>query len=201
VDGRIFVNNVSLGHYAALVQSPDYRDATTAPPRAALPQMLGPDTKPFDLRFETADGTAYEGAHVIQISNSPYGTTVRGMTSRPRLDTGLLGIFALEIPDSVSATRYLTAAATGHPEAYPGYVSWNAPAFTVDSGGPIAVGLDGESLSVDPPLVFSSRPGVLRVRLPKHAIGFSPAARSVSLSRLPVDLCRVAIGRPIRIGV
>jgi diacylglycerol kinase family enzyme len=201
MNGRIFVNNVSLGLYAAIVQSPDYRDAKKETTLAALPQMLGPDTKPFDLRFETADGTAYEGAHVIQISNGPYGTTVRGMTSRPRLDTGLLGIFALEIPDSVSATRYLTAAATGHPEAYPGYVSWNAPAFTVDSGGPIAVGLDGESLSVDPPLVFSSRPGVLRVRLPKHAIGFSPAARSVSLSRLPVDLGRVAIGRPVRIGV
>ena len=30
---------------------------------------------------------------------------------------------------------------------------------------------------MDPPLVFTSRPGVLRIRLHAQAIGYSPAAR------------------------
>jgi hypothetical protein len=46
----------------------------------------------------------------------------------------------------------------------------------VDSDAPVAVGVDGEALTMDPPLEFRCLPGVLRVRLPTHAPGYSPAA-------------------------
>ena len=105
VNGRIFVNNVSLGLYATIVQSPEYRDAKRETTLAALPEMLGPGSEPFDLRFTTPDGVEHEGAHVIQVSNGPYGTTTGGITSRPRLDTGQLGVFSLVVPDAVAATR------------------------------------------------------------------------------------------------
>ena len=51
VNGRVFVNNVSLGLYATIVQSPEYRDAKRETTLAALPEMLGPGSEPFDLRF------------------------------------------------------------------------------------------------------------------------------------------------------
>ncbi len=105
VNGRIFVNNVSLGLYATIVQSPEYRDAKRETTLAALPEMLGPGAEPFDLRFTTPDGVEHDGAHVIQVSNGPYGTTTGGITSRPRLDTGQLGVFSLVVPDAVAATR------------------------------------------------------------------------------------------------
>ena len=105
VNGRIFVNNVSLGLYATIVQSPEYRDAKRETTLAALPEMLGPGSEPFDLRFTTPDGVEHDGAHVIQVSNGPYGTTTGGITSRPRLDTGQLGVFSLVVPDAVAATR------------------------------------------------------------------------------------------------
>ncbi len=66
------------------------------------------------------------------------------------------------------------------------------------SASPIAVGLDGESLEMDPPLVFRSRPGVLRLRLPPQAIGYSPAARATGVKGL-LGLWRVVIGRPVHI--
>ena len=66
------------------------------------------------------------------------------------------------------------------------------------SASPIAVGLDGEALEMDPPLVFSSRPGVLRLRLPLGAIGYSPAARATGVKGL-LGLWRVVLGRPVRI--
>jgi hypothetical protein len=47
------------------------------------------------------------------------------------------------------------------------------------SDSPIEMGLDGESKVMDPPLCFSIRPLPVRVRLPKHAIGYSPAGRSL----------------------
>ena len=95
VNGHVFVNNVSLGLYAAIVRSPAYRDAKVDTTLATLPQVLGPQTEPFDLRFTGPDGREQRGAHVIQISNNPYGTTARGMGSRPRLDTRPLGVVAL----------------------------------------------------------------------------------------------------------
>jgi diacylglycerol kinase family enzyme len=198
VNGRIFVNNVSLGLYATIVQSPEYRDAKRETTLAALPEMLGPGSEPFDLRFTGPDGASHEGAHVIQVSNGPYGTTVGGVTSRPRLDTGRLGVFSLVVPDAVAATRAIAALATAEPALYEGYSSWETPVFEVTSGAPIAVGLDGEALEMDPPLVFSSRPGVLRLRLPLGAIGYSPAARATGVKGL-LGLWRVVLGRPVRI--
>ena len=198
VNGRIFVNNVSLGLYAEIVQSPEYRDAKRETTLTALPEMLGPGSEPFDLRFTGPDGVLHEGAHVIQVSNGPYGTTTGGITSRPRLDTGKLGVFSLVVSDAVAATRAIAALTTATPALYEGYLSWEAPVFEVDSAAPIAVGLDGESLEMDPPLVFTSRPGVLRLRLSLQAIGYSPAARATGIKGL-LGLWGVMFGRPLRI--
>ncbi|HTX69705.1 MAG TPA: diacylglycerol kinase family protein [Thermoleophilia bacterium] len=195
VNGRVFVNNVSLGLYAEIVSSPEYRDHKREVTLEALPEMLGPGSEPFDLRFRTPDGERHGGAHVIQVSNGPYGTTPTTLTSRPRLDTGELGVVTLVVPDAAGATRAVAAVATAHPEIYEGYRTWSAPEFEVSSGAPVPVGLDGESLELDPPLVFRSRPGVLRLRLPRRAIGHSPAARALTLRDLG-GLWRVVAGRP-----
>ena len=199
VNGRVFVNNVSLGLYAEIVSSPEYRDHKREVTLATLPEMLGPGSEPFDLRFSTPDGVRHEGATVIQVSNGPYGTTPTTMMSRPRMDAGELGIFTLVVPDAASATRAVAAMATSRPELYDGFSAWSAPGFEVTSAAPIAVGLDGEALEMDPPLVFTSRPGVLRLRLPPRAIGYSPAARATGIRGL-LSLWRVVLGRPVVIG-
>jgi len=198
VNGRVFVNNVSLGLYATIVQSPEYRDAKRETTLAALPEMLGPDSQPFDLRFTGPDGEPREGAHVLQVSNGPYGSTVVGLSSRPRLDTGTLGVLAVLVPGGVAATLLIADLAAGHAGIAEGFESWSTATLTVDSGAPLAVGLDGEALTMDPPLVFASRPGVLRMRRHAGAIGYSPAARSIPLRTLSADVWRMAIGRPVK---
>ena len=60
-------------------------------------------------------------------------------------------------------------------------LEWSAPTFRIDSKDPVEVGLDGEALIMDPPLLFEALPGALRVRIPRHALGRSPAARAVHL--------------------
>jgi diacylglycerol kinase family enzyme len=196
VNGRIFVNNVSLGLYASIVRSPDYRDSKVDTTLAALPRVLAPGTEPFDLRFSGPDGEPHVGAHLIQVSNNPYGATLATFGSRPRLDTGRLGIVSLEIGSDQEAAAFLAALATGHPDRFKGLRAWSSPVFTVASGGSIDVGLDGESLAMDPPLSFSIRPRALQIRLPLNAIGYSPAARSLRWREAAREVVRTALGRP-----
>jgi len=194
VNGHVFVNNVSLGLYAAIVRSEAYRDAKVDTTLATLPQVLGPGSTPFDLRFTGADGADHRGAHIIQISNNPYGTTFGGRGSRPRIDTHELGVVTLVLTKLGDAAAFLAALASGHPGRFGGLSSWATPTFDVTSDAPIEMGLDGESVVMDPPLHFSIRPSPVRVRLPKQAIGYSPAARSLCWRKSLRRLWATAIG-------
>jgi diacylglycerol kinase family enzyme len=178
VNGRPFVNNVSLGLYAAIVRSPAYRDAKVDTTLNALPGLLGPGSQPFDLRFTDPAGQRHAGAHVVQVSNNAHGRTVGTFASRPRLDSGRLGVIALTLPEGPPSPAALAATASGAPDRVPGYLAWKPVTFEVDSDGPVDAGIDGEALRLPPPLRFAIRPGALRVRLPEHASGLSPAARA-----------------------
>ena len=197
VNGRVFVNNATCGLYAKIVQSPHYREAKRQTTADLLPELLGPHTAPLDLRFTGPDGTKYPSAHVILVSNDPYELhSLAGRGTRKRMDLGVLGIVAARIGGAREASQFIALEAAGQVRRFPGWVEWAAPTFRVDSDDPVETGVDGEALKLDPPLVFESRPGVLRVRLPRHAVGRSPAARAVHVvSRSTVtDLLGVIAG-------
>jgi diacylglycerol kinase family enzyme len=195
VNGRVFVNNASLGLYAVIVRSPEYRDNKVDTTLATLPTVFAPGTDSFDLRYRGPSGEEHRGAHVIQVSNNAYRTGLAAAGSRPRLDDGLLGVIALEVRSDGDVARFLSALATGHPERFRGFAAWSTPAFEVDSGDRVDVGLDGEMLAMEPPLRFAIRPDALRVRLPPHAIGASPGARALDPRGAARSLWRVALGR------
>jgi diacylglycerol kinase family enzyme len=195
VNGQIFVNNVSLGLYAAIVRSPEYRDAKVDTALATLPTVLAPGTEPYDLRFVGPDGESRSGAHVIQISNNPYGSSLATLGSRPRLNTGRLGVVTLEIGGDKEAAAFLAALATGHPDRFEGLRSWSTRTFEVTSGTSIDVGLDGETREIDPPLRFSMKANALSVRLPSQAIGYSPAALAMGWRSATRNVWRTALGR------
>ncbi len=199
LNGHVFVNNVSLGLYASIVQSPEYRDNKRDTTLATLPQVLGPDSEPFDLRFTGPDGVEHRGAHVIQVSNNPYGETMAARTGRPRLDTHQLGVVSLVLDTGGAAAAFLAALATGHPERFEGFDQWSCPTFTVASDGPVEIGLDGEAMTMDPPLEFTIRPVPVRVRLPQHAFGYSPAARSLGWRGSAAGLWGVLLGRSVEL--
>jgi diacylglycerol kinase family enzyme len=198
VNGRVFVNNASLGLYAKVVQSPEYRDTKVRSISSMLPDLLGRDAAPLDLRFTGPDGADVPAAQLILVSNDPYQLDhIGGRGTRERLDGGVLGIVTARIGDAADARQFVALEAAGQVRRFPGWREWSAPRFEVSSGSPVEIGIDGEALLMDPPLVFESRPGALRVRLPRHAAAHSPAAMAVHLlsGSTITQLTRVLAGR------
>jgi diacylglycerol kinase family enzyme len=164
INGRVFVNNVSLGLYAQAVQNAGYRDAKLQTMLDTMPEFIG--TKPSgdnELAYDAPSEIANRKAIVIMVSNNTYRLgKVIGSGTRPRIDDGLLGI------------AILAAAANGG--LRPTWRQWTAPSFEVLSKNPVPAGVDGEALMFDPPLHFTIRPRVLRVRTAPQHPGASPSA-------------------------
>jgi diacylglycerol kinase family enzyme len=198
VNGRVFVNNACMGLYARIVQSEEYRDAKLKTAAGMLPDMLGPDATPFDLRFPGPDGMDFESAHLLLVSNDPYELDhLMGRGTRARMDLGTLGLVAARIDGARDAVTFVSLEAAGRIRSFHGWREWEAPKVRVDSSAAIEIAIDGEAMMMDPPLIFESLPGALRVRLPGHASGLAPAAMSVRLTGSSIsDLLRVAAGQP-----
>jgi diacylglycerol kinase family enzyme len=70
VNGRVFVNNVSLGLYADAVQRTGYREAKIRTLLDSVPEAFGPDARPPTLFWDGAYGR--ESAVAVVVSNNPY---------------------------------------------------------------------------------------------------------------------------------
>lgn len=195
VNGRVFVNNASMGLYAEIVASESYRDAKLRTALDTLPDLLGDSSTSLDLHFVDDLGATHDTADVVLVSNNPYELdALGGVGTRARMDTGELGVVCLTINSGTEARHFLALQAAGQVSRFEGWQEWSAPRFEVGSTGPVQVGVDGEALTMQAPVVFETLPAALTVLLPPHAPGRSPAARSLPRNT-PGELWRVALGR------
>jgi diacylglycerol kinase family enzyme len=198
VNGRVFVNNASMGVYAKIVQSADYRDAKMQTAAAILPDLLGPMAKPLDLRFTLPSGEEAVTAQLLLVSNNPYQLPrLRGGGMRERIDGGVLGIAFVRVDTAADAKKLAALEAVGRARQFASWSDWTASEFEVRSAGPVEIGVDGEAVTLQPPLHFVSRPRALTVRLPRTASRRPPAARLVEIMATPtvVALWRTLLGR------
>jgi diacylglycerol kinase family enzyme len=195
VNGRVFVNNASLGLYAEIVASDSYRDAKLRTTLETLPDLLGGNADALDLHFVDDSGQAHDTADVVLVSNNPYVLdSLGGVGTRARMDTGQLGVVSLTMTTATDARRFLALETAGQVRRFPGWLEWSTPRFEITSGSPVRIGVDGEALTLDPPVVFEMLPAALTVLLPPHAPGRSPAARKLTVST-PRELWDLALGR------
>ena len=197
VNGEVFVNNVSLGVYARIVASDEYREAKGRTVAELLPTMLGPGAPAFGLTVDGPDGPVAD-ACVIEVSNNLYRlSSIAGFGSRPRLNGGHLGVTALSVHNAADANRLVAFEVSGHPERFEGWRQWTSTKLVVDGLPEMAAAVDGESRTWQPPLQFRIRPGVLRARIALDEPGASPALlhRPVSIKTL-AGLVRVMVGKP-----
>ncbi len=182
VNGRVFVNNVSIGLYANAVQRPAYREAKLRTLMAEAPEDLRPDGTGTHLQWSEPDGGDGRDAVALLVSNNIYRLGMSlGSGTRPHLDRGVLGV---------------TSAAAG--EAGHGAVRlhrWSCPTFELGADGPVAAGIDGEAATLDAPIVFRARPAALTVRIAAGHPGHSPStAVPYGLKATVAELIRIALG-------
>lgn len=202
VGDRVFVNNATAGLYAKIVQSPEYRERKVGTALDLLPSMLGPDAAPYDLRYTGPDGTEHATAHLVLVSNDPYELEGReGFGSRRRLDAGRLGIVTATFESARDLARLVRLQAVGQASRFPGWTEWTDTSFELRADGPVEVGIDGEAMLLDPPIQFRTASRALRVRIPRHAPGYSPAAAApVSAWSAVTALLRTTAGHQVDIG-
>jgi diacylglycerol kinase family enzyme len=197
VNGTVFVNNVSLGLYATIIQSNSYRNAKRQTVARMLPDLVGPNARASELDLAGPFGRISD-AQVVLVSNNPYRlSSLSGFGSRPALDSGELGVAALTIERGTDLHGLVVLEIAGHPERYPGWRQWSTAALEVRGPSTLNVGVDGEARVLQSPLCFTCRPHGLRVRIAVGELGASPAFRWAPLSASTlVGLWRVLSGRP-----
>jgi diacylglycerol kinase family enzyme len=188
VDGRPFVNTVSFGVYAQIVQSPEYRGAKAGAALEALPDLLqGYSGHAVDARTAT---TRLEAQQALLVSNNPYAapqpTAPAGR--RARLDLGTLGVVGIRVGSAAQAAQVALRGARA-----PGISVLTSPQVTVDADADvIPVAVDGEALQLPTPVTCGIRPGALRVLVPRNRPGTPDTAPPLDW----LELVQLALGRP-----
>jgi diacylglycerol kinase family enzyme len=174
VNGSIFVDNVILGFYGDAVRQESYRDARLRTLLTTAREALGPRAPASGLVVVDDRGAEHRDPAIVMVSNNPYAVD-RGVAvdTRPRLDSGRLGVVVLDRPPAA-------------PER-----AWTATAVEVAAPGDVHAGRDGEAALLMAPMRFAIRSQALRVRICARHPGASPSAQLAALDprrRSPADL-------------
>jgi diacylglycerol kinase family enzyme len=162
VNGRLFLNNVSLGIYGDAVRHPAYRDAKARTLLETAASVLGPSAPATGLELVDDLGRPHRDPAVVLVSNNAYSLEPpQPPGTRPTLDSGKLGIIVLDTPGGGQS---------------PGR-TWTATCLEVSAAAPVNAGVDGEAIDVTAPLRFAIRPGALRVRIAASHTGTPGLAR------------------------
>ena len=150
VNGRLFLNNVSLGIYGDAVRQPAYRNAKARTLLETAAHVLGPSAAAVDLQLVDDRGRTHLNPAVVLVSNNPYSLEPpQAPGTRAGLDSGQLGVIIVDTPRTRQS---------------PG-LTWTTARLEVTAPAPAHAGIDGEAVDLTPPMRFAIRSGALRVRI------------------------------------
>ncbi|MFF5158060.1 diacylglycerol/lipid kinase family protein [Streptomyces sp. NPDC000348] len=173
-----FVNNASFGAYAAIVQSPAYRDDKIGTSLEMLPDLLTGQQGP--RLVARAGDTTLTAPQAVLVSNNPYRTgDPFGLGRRERLDSAVLGVLGVRLEGAFSAAALLL-----NPEPS-GLTIVTATEVVIEADrAEIEAGIDGEAMVLPAPVHCRIAPGALRVRVPRRRPGVTQAPPRLDWRRL-----------------
>jgi diacylglycerol kinase family enzyme len=171
VNGRVFVNNSSIGAYPLAValrerlQDEGAGGKWSAMLRAALRTFRRFPT--LRVHVSGDDGELRLETPFVFVGNNVYGGEGVGALERKRLDSGRLGVLTAEATTRSEALRIALLAALGRLDTASGVWRGEPAELTVETDrSSLLVSLDGEVVRLQTPLKYRSRPRALVVVVP-----------------------------------
>jgi len=188
LNGRLFINNVSLGIYAEMIADPAYRQDKLRVAQTKLQALFSEPGSRRALRITPPEEAPLENVVAVVVSNNPYEfARWDRLGQRHRLDTGALQISVLDVSTLDELERVLAGTLRGAIEFHPALHHWTSERLeTGVLGEVVRAGVDGEPTTLEAPQRFSVDPGALRVIVPEG----SPASQQVP----PLEAARHAAG-------
>jgi diacylglycerol kinase family enzyme len=164
VNGRMFLNNVSLGVYADLVSESNYRDSKFRTAHVVLPRTFRLERAPLQVSLTLPNGEPCHDAVVLFVANNAHS---RSSGVRTRMDSGELQVSVLRARTGVEMATALAQVGRRGEADGAGWAQWTTATLRVESSHPeLPAGIDGEAVPLTTPLEFGILPGALRVLLP-----------------------------------
>ena len=166
VNGERFVNNSSVGFYAALVRERETHERRMPKAWANVRAAWAQARKGH--RFWVRVGDDRYRAWIVFVGNGCYGDTLADLTARQRLDANQLDVRVLRADARLARVRAVVALLLGRSGRSPLLASSTPDEVTIELDGRrrVEVAIDGEVLELDNPLHYRSLPGALAVLVP-----------------------------------
>jgi diacylglycerol kinase family enzyme len=175
INGRPFINNVSLGLYAEMLADPGYRQDKLGVAQSKLQAAFSDPKFRGALRITPPEEAPLDSVVAVVVSNNPYEfARWDRLGQRHRLDTGILQISVIDAGTFDELERLIAGTLLGAIEFRPALRYWTSERLeTGVLGEVVRAGVDGEPVALEAPLRFSVDPGALRVIVPEG----SPVSR------------------------
>lgn len=170
INDRYFINNVSLGLYPELVARREERGRDYPRWKARLYAFYVTMRRYHHVTLTVETGALREAirTHVFIVSNNPYNLERFGVEApRETLTEGKLGVYWLPHTSRVRLMRFASRYMRGRVRQIPGFRSFRTTHMRVESAHAVLkIGIDGEVFTLATPLVLTSFPRSLNVRVP-----------------------------------
>lgn len=168
VNGRVFVNNASVGFYPLLVREREAEQRRGLPKwLAAIPAARTALRKlpVHRLRLDLPGGARDIVTPMLFVGNNRYALELGKVGTRASLDAGLLSVFAVAPRSRTALIGFALRTLVGRADPAHDFAEVSeVPAFSLDDGSSDReIGIDGELVELDMPLHFRSEPGALAV--------------------------------------
>jgi diacylglycerol kinase family enzyme len=175
VNGRIFLNNSSLGLYPDIVHDREQQQRRLGRgkwPAAAWAALAALRRYPFlSMRLDVNGERLARRTPFVFIGNNAYTMQGLAIGERARLDEGVLSLYVAQHPTRLGLLRFAFDALRGRLGEEPDFDILQAPGFDIDTPHKrLRVATDGEVTVMSPPLRYRMRPGALTVLVPSSTI-------------------------------
>jgi len=173
VNERYFVNNLSIGLYPDFVAQREWRGRDAPRWKARFYSVIATLRRypHVTLTLESEHWQEIVRTHVFMASNNSYDLSRIGIEApRPKLTEGRLTVYWLPHLPRIALIRFAAEYLAGRVAKTPGFRSFRTARMKVDSPrGHLHVGIDGEVFTLQTPLVITSVPQSLVVKVPREA--------------------------------